>query len=152
MFSLAPRGLAVARLGCVRAIRTQRPTFGLFRTSLPPSRPSKLITLRLVGHLARDKPTANPPQKVSENVKSKPEPPNGTVEHLTNAEQRRSDWNIIKQLFTNVWPENDWRTRGTVLLGFVLLFSAKVRTRFRDLSKSPVDFGPVAECPGPGVI
>ncbi|KAF8150119.1 P-loop containing nucleoside triphosphate hydrolase protein [Crassisporium funariophilum] len=44
----------------------------------------------------------------------------------TQAEQRRSDWGIIKRLLVNVWPKNDWKTRWTVLLGFALLVGAKV--------------------------
>lgn len=46
----------------------------------------------------------------------------------TQAEQRRVDWNIVKKLMGNVWPKNDWKTRLTVLGGFGLLVSAKVRT------------------------
>ncbi|XP_006459611.1 hypothetical protein AGABI2DRAFT_184231 [Agaricus bisporus var. bisporus H97] len=46
--------------------------------------------------------------------------------HPTQAEQRRSDWKIVKQLFSIVWPKDDWRTRGTVIFGFALLFSAKL--------------------------
>jgi len=45
----------------------------------------------------------------------------------TNAQQRRTDWRIIKRLMINVWPRNDWKTRLTVLGGFGLLVSAKVR-------------------------
>lgn len=50
----------------------------------------------------------------------------------TNAQQRRTDWRIVKRLMINVWPRNDWKTRLTVLGGFGLLVSAKVRllTRF----------------------
>lgn len=44
----------------------------------------------------------------------------------TPAEQRRSDWGIIKRLLVNVWPKNDWKTRWIVLLGFGLLVSSKV--------------------------
>jgi hypothetical protein len=46
---------------------------------------------------------------------------------VTQAEQRRSDWSIMKKLFKHVWPQNDWYTRGRVLLGFGLLISGKVR-------------------------
>ncbi|KAF9463913.1 P-loop containing nucleoside triphosphate hydrolase protein [Collybia nuda] len=44
----------------------------------------------------------------------------------TAKEQRESDWGIITKLLVNVWPKNDWKTRGTVLLGFALLISGKV--------------------------
>ncbi|KAJ7222939.1 P-loop containing nucleoside triphosphate hydrolase protein [Mycena rebaudengoi] len=48
------------------------------------------------------------------------------VEHVTTAEQRRTDWKIIRTLVTHVWPKNDWKTRGTVILGFGLLISSKL--------------------------
>jgi len=54
----------------------------------------------------------------NENTKSKPEP--------TVAEQRRTDWTIVKRLMINVWPKNDWKTRLTVVFGFLLLVTAKV--------------------------
>jgi ATP-binding cassette subfamily B (MDR/TAP) protein 7 len=48
---------------------------------------------------------------------------------VTAKEQRNSDWNIITKLMVNVWPKNDWKTRGTVLLGFGLLVTGKVSDR-----------------------
>ncbi|KAF8072208.1 P-loop containing nucleoside triphosphate hydrolase protein [Lyophyllum atratum] len=44
----------------------------------------------------------------------------------TATEQRKSDWGIIKRLLVNVWPKDDWKTRGTVILGFALLVGGKV--------------------------
>ncbi|KAI6155296.1 P-loop containing nucleoside triphosphate hydrolase protein [Pisolithus tinctorius] len=41
-------------------------------------------------------------------------------------EQRRKDWMVVQKLMENVWPKNDWSTRGRVILGFALLISAKV--------------------------
>ncbi|KAG6856298.1 Iron-sulfur clusters transporter atm1, mitochondrial [Tephrocybe sp. NHM501043] len=41
-------------------------------------------------------------------------------------EQRQTDWTITKRLLVNVWPKNDWKTRGTVILGFGLLIGGKV--------------------------
>lgn len=32
----------------------------------------------------------------------------------------------MKKLLLNVWPKNDWRTRGAVLLGFAFLITGKV--------------------------
>jgi ATP-binding cassette subfamily B (MDR/TAP) protein 7 len=48
----------------------------------------------------------------------------------TNAEQRRRDWIIIRQLATNIWPKNDWNTKGRILLGLGLLVGGKVSTLF----------------------
>jgi hypothetical protein len=50
---------------------------------------------------------------------------------VSNAEQRRSDWKIIRQLLVHVWPRNDWRTRGTVLVGFAFLITGKVCVSFQ---------------------
>ncbi|KAG6809163.1 Iron-sulfur clusters transporter atm1, mitochondrial [Tricholoma furcatifolium] len=44
----------------------------------------------------------------------------------TAKEQRKTDLNIVKRLLVNVWPKNDWKTRGTVLLGFGLLIGGKI--------------------------
>ncbi|TEB34600.1 iron-sulfur clusters transporter ATM1 [Coprinellus micaceus] len=62
----------------------------------------------------------------SETPETKGTPPKVETKEPSKKEQRRSDWVIIKRLMSNVWPKNDWRTRGTVLFGFVLLVSAKV--------------------------
>lgn len=51
----------------------------------------------------------------------------GEVADVSQAEQRRSDWSIIKKLMLHVWPKGDIRTRGTVLFGFGLLVGGKVR-------------------------
>ncbi|KAF9053910.1 P-loop containing nucleoside triphosphate hydrolase protein [Hymenopellis radicata] len=59
----------------------------------------------------------------------KPEPkakPKPAEAEPTVAEQRRTDWGIVKRLMDNVWPKNDWKTRGTVILGFGLLISGKL--------------------------
>ncbi|KAJ7679190.1 iron-sulfur clusters transporter ATM1 [Mycena polygramma] len=48
------------------------------------------------------------------------------VEEVTKKEQRRTDWRIAKTLVKHVWPENDWKTRGTVIFGFGLLITSKL--------------------------
>jgi len=57
----------------------------------------------------------------SSKLKEKPESTTPTA-----AEQRKNDWSIVKRLMINVWPKNDWKTRLTVIIGFVLLVTAKV--------------------------
>ncbi|KAH9831520.1 P-loop containing nucleoside triphosphate hydrolase protein [Rhodofomes roseus] len=47
-------------------------------------------------------------------------------EHISQAEQRKKDWSIVKRLVENIWPKNDWSTRGRVLLGFGLLIGGKL--------------------------
>ncbi|KIY51772.1 iron-sulfur clusters transporter ATM1 [Fistulina hepatica ATCC 64428] len=47
-------------------------------------------------------------------------------ENITNAQQRKADWRIVKKLTEHIWPKNDWKTRGTVVLGFGLLVTGKL--------------------------
>ncbi|KAH7930207.1 hypothetical protein BV22DRAFT_1125157 [Leucogyrophana mollusca] len=59
---------------------------------------------------------------------------------LSVKEQRRKDWTIVKRLMGNVWPKNDWGTRGRVVLGFGLLISGKVlNVQVPQLFKSVID-------------
>lgn len=52
--------------------------------------------------------------------------PKAELDMPTAAQQRRTDWTIVKRLMVNVWPKNDWKTRLTVVFGFLLLVTAKV--------------------------
>lgn len=72
-------------------------------------------------------PPPPPPPNLSKPPTSSSKPTDAPPSDIpTQAEQRRSDWSIIKRLMINVWPMNDWKTRWTVILGFALLVSAKV--------------------------
>ncbi|KAF8730637.1 hypothetical protein AX14_005326 [Amanita brunnescens Koide BX004] len=55
-----------------------------------------------------------------------PQPDAPKETDLTLAQQRKSDWAIIKRLLENVWPRGDWKTRGTVIFSFALLVGSKV--------------------------
>ncbi|KZT67979.1 P-loop containing nucleoside triphosphate hydrolase protein [Daedalea quercina L-15889] len=46
--------------------------------------------------------------------------------HISQAEQRKKDWSIVKRLVENIWPKNDWSTRSRVILGFGLLIGGKL--------------------------
>ncbi|KAF9223640.1 P-loop containing nucleoside triphosphate hydrolase protein [Gyrodon lividus] len=52
--------------------------------------------------------------------------PQTQSDHVSAKEQRRKDWAVVRKLILNVWPKNDWSTRGRVVLGFALLISGKV--------------------------
>jgi hypothetical protein len=65
------------------------------------------------------------PQGKSDTLAKNPPPP--PSENPTQAEQRKTDFSIVKRLLVNVWPKDDWKTRLTVLGGFGLLIAAKVR-------------------------
>ena len=64
-----------------------------------------------------------------------PAPPSGynESENPTQAEQRKKDWRIMWRLMANVWPKNDWNTRGRVLFGLGLLVGGKVDTFSREI-------------------
>ena len=50
----------------------------------------------------------------------------GAPSRTTAREQRRKDWTVVRKLMENVWPKDDWGTRGRVILGFTLLITGKV--------------------------
>ncbi|EAU83155.1 iron-sulfur clusters transporter ATM1 [Coprinopsis cinerea okayama7 len=84
--------------------------------------------------------TNTPPPFTQSTGPGKTTEQNASNENPTRAEQRRTDWIIVKRLMTNVWPKDDWRTRGTVVLGFILLISAKLlNVQVPQLFKSVVD-------------
>lgn len=60
------------------------------------------------------------------------------VTEVSEKEQGRKDWEIIKTLLPNVWPRNDWGTKTRVLLAIGLLIGGKVS---RSLSVSPAGRG-----------
>ncbi|KAJ7074357.1 P-loop containing nucleoside triphosphate hydrolase protein [Mycena amicta] len=64
-------------------------------------------------------PPAPPPKKDA--VK-----PTDIIGNVSAKEQRQTDWKIVKTLVKHVWPQNDWRTKGTVIFGFGLLISSKI--------------------------
>ncbi|KAK4047946.1 Iron-sulfur clusters transporter atm1, mitochondrial [Microbotryomycetes sp. JL221] len=48
------------------------------------------------------------------------------VTNVTDKEQTRKDWEIIKTLLPNVWPNNDWGTKTRVLIALSLLVGGKL--------------------------
>lgn len=50
-----------------------------------------------------------------------------TEVEVTEKEQSRRDWEIIKKLIPNIWPKNDWGTKTRVLVAVGLLVGGKVR-------------------------
>ncbi|GAA5820690.1 hypothetical protein JCM11251_003113 [Rhodosporidiobolus azoricus] len=45
---------------------------------------------------------------------------------VSEKEQSRRDWDIIRKLLPNVWPKNDWGTKTRVLLALALLVGGKL--------------------------
>ncbi|KAF5326988.1 hypothetical protein D9619_004737 [Psilocybe cf. subviscida] len=94
-----------------------------FRPCIARKPPTNLAERRYFQHMAPkpDEAAAKP------NITKTPPPPKKPkADEPTAAEQRQTDWGIVKKLMRNVWPKNDWRTRLTVLGGFTLLVTAKV--------------------------
>ena len=60
-------------------------------------------------------------------VKESPQPTSTSKATISNAEQRRRDWSIVRRLLVHIWPKDDWGTRGRVVLGVGLLICGKVR-------------------------
>ena len=56
-----------------------------------------------------------------------PQPTLTSKTTISNAEQRRRDWSIVRRLAVHIWPKDDWVTRGRVVLGVGLLIGGKVR-------------------------
>ena len=46
---------------------------------------------------------------------------------VTEKEQSRKDWEIIRKLLPNLWPKDDWGTKTRVMLALGLLIGGKVR-------------------------
>ncbi|KAK7466094.1 Iron-sulfur clusters transporter atm1, mitochondrial [Stygiomarasmius scandens] len=83
---------------------------------------------RLFGHIARESKDGQPkPQSQPPSTSSSPKPnPLDAEVQISAKKERQNNWKIIKQLMINVWPRGDWKTRGTVIMGFILLISGKV--------------------------
>ena len=75
-------------------------------------------------HLAQQ-PNSTPQSTAATGESSQPAP--STVASITNAEQRRRDWAIVRRLAVHIWPKDDWGTRARVVLGVGLLVGGKVR-------------------------
>ncbi|KAI0351732.1 P-loop containing nucleoside triphosphate hydrolase protein [Trametes cingulata] len=99
-------------------------TFAKSRTRIGPQLNHRICT-RNFQHLAQQ------PQKTEAAASQPPKPQakedlGGDAIHITQAEQRKRDWNIVRKLTQNLWPKDDWKTRGRVLLGFGLLVGGKL--------------------------
>lgn len=85
---------------------------------------------RLFRHLAAQD-AKSPPQSstsaAAAGVNESPQPTPTSKATISNAEQRRRDWSIVRRLLVHIWPKDDWTTRGRVVLGVGLLICGKVR-------------------------
>lgn len=116
----------------------------------------KGITFKVENQTTPAEPTTLPPSIHASSTSKPPIPPLDSSPSSpshdsipTNAQQRQTDWRIIKRLMINVWPRNDWKTRLTVLGGFGLLVSAKVRLLNRSVLESSNSFFAGPQCSSP---
>jgi hypothetical protein len=105
----------------------------IFPHSCLPPRSVAPHPCRLFRHLAAQdaksplqSPTT-PAAAVAAGVKESPQPTPTSKATISNAEQRRRDWSIVRRLLVHIWPKDDWTTRGRVVLGVGLLICGKVR-------------------------
>jgi hypothetical protein len=94
---------------------------------LPP-RSAVLHRYRPFRHFAAQE-AKSPPQSSAAGAAASESPPPTSKSNapITNAEQRRRDWSIVRRLAVHIWPKDDWTTRGRVVLGVGLLLCGKVR-------------------------
>src|SRR6266436_4500647 len=116
--------------------RRRRDTLASHRC-LPP-RLAVLHPWRSFRHLAAQD-AKSPPQSAAAAATGteSPQPTSTPKATVSNAEQRRRDWAIVRRLLVHIWPKDDWATRGRVVLGVGLLIGGKVR---RSSLPSSADF------------
>jgi hypothetical protein len=86
---------------------------------------------RLFRHVAaqdaKSAPQSSNTTSAAAGVNESPQPTPTSKVTISNAEQRRRDWSIVRRLLVHIWPKDDWATRGRVVLGVGLLICGKVR-------------------------
>jgi len=50
----------------------------------------------------------------------------GDAVHKTQAEQRKADWRIVKNLVRHLWPRDDWSVKARLIVALSLLVGGKV--------------------------
>jgi hypothetical protein len=76
---------------------------------------------------AKSPPQSSTSAAAAAGANESPQPTPTLKATISNAEQRRRDWAIVRRLLVHIWPKDDWGTRGRVVLGVGLLISGKVR-------------------------
>ena len=138
-FLTSPHPLAPARAYWQRAAVRPGPSYRRPRAEWSTSGPHPCLPLRSVAphpcrlfrHLAaqdaKSSPQSSTTTAAAAGVKESPQPTPTSKTTISNAEQRRRDWSIVRRLLVHIWPKDDWATRGRVVLGVGLLICGKVR-------------------------
>ena len=115
---------AAVRLGPCRQPRLELAPFKSSTPSQHLGLKPRLATLQRRAFRQLAQQEKSPPQPTP--AKESPSTPPKAV--ISNAEQRRRDWAIVRRLAIHIWPKDDWATRGRVVLGVGLLVGGKVRS------------------------
>ena len=73
--------------------------------------------------------TQKAPSAPSANLKpvtAGPQDVGGDTVHKTQAEQRKADWRIVKNLIRHLWPKDDWSVKARLIVALSLLIGGKV--------------------------
>jgi len=117
-------------------------------SSIPlPSRRTLLpLQLRPYQHLANSQDITQAPSvtsgKQETNTQKAPSPTpkpattgpqdlGGDTVHKTQAEQRKADWRIVRNLIRHLWPRDDWSVKARLIVALSLLVGGKV-SRYND--------------------
>ncbi|KAG8737822.1 Iron-sulfur clusters transporter atm1, mitochondrial [Ceratobasidium sp. 428] len=142
---LSQRFAVGVKVGCSQGVRLQsqaasftpprwagRSFTSLTRpNTLRPSIPSACFGRSFRNLATNDTTTtpSSPPKQTTKPPSTTPAPNAGageTVVHITQAEQRRVDWEIVKKLVVNVWPRGEIGIKTRVVLALSLLLAGKV--------------------------
>jgi ATP-binding cassette subfamily B (MDR/TAP) protein 7 len=110
-------------------------------TPLPSRRTSLPLQLRPYQHLAsahnstqapsvttrkQETNTQKAPSANSRPATAGPQDLGGDTVHKTQAEQRKADWRIVKNLLRHLWPRDDWSVKARLIVALSLLVGGKV--------------------------
>lgn len=128
--------------------RSLRPTVRVFTTSpwrsKDDARARTLHAETKVEATEATKPSSVPQEKAAGPAK---QPSLLAEQTVSNKEQRKADWAIIKDMVRYLWPKDDFGTRFRVSLSVALLVGAKVVLLFRLVPCTRVDCTKGSECP-----
>jgi hypothetical protein len=128
----------------------------LLSSTLLPSRRTLLpLPLRPYQHLVNSQSNAQAPSDTTKKQETKtqktpsansepaaagPQDLGGDTIHKTQAEQRKADWRIVKNLVRHLWPKDDWSVKARLVVALSLLVGGKVsRDKKQQLEVSRAD-------------
>lgn len=125
----------------VSSLRVQTPCTRVFATTIQRWRYDARVRTVQKDEEEGKKPATGDTAKASKDAKpATKNEPLLAEQTVSNKEQRKADWAIIRDMAHYLWPKDDFGTRFRVGLSVGLLIGAKVRGFMsQPLSKAPVD-------------